>query len=158
MMIPLNSIFLLEYGSKGINSKSDLGSGDTPIISSQGVDNGCYGFFDVKEKYKMHVISVPRTGSIGEAFVQLHPCNIDDNCLVVIPKIKVSLEYLFYVATKIRNEKWRYLYGRQITPARLGKMQVERPNSFVCDVSYDNVFHNSIQAMSELFKSQFNCD
>jgi hypothetical protein len=82
------------------------------------------------------VISVPRTGSIGEAFVQLHPCNIDDNCLVLKPKHKMSIEYLFFIATQIRTQKWRYMYGRQITPYRLGKLQVIADEDFKPDYSY----------------------
>lgn len=81
-MIRLDSLFTIKYGNHKLNAKEDLEEGNTVVISSQGVDNGCYGFFDVTKEHVEPVISVPRTGSIGEAFVQLHPCNIDDNCLV----------------------------------------------------------------------------
>lgn len=150
-MIRLDSLFTIEYGSHYINAKEDLDVGTTIVISSQGVDNGCYGFFDTKKEYLEPVISVPRTGSIGEAFVQLHPCNIDDNCLVLKPKHKMSVEYLFYIASSVRTEKWRYMYGRQITPNRLGRLQVISDDEFRSDYSYNelvnklNLEKNSIE-------------
>ena len=137
--IKLDSIFQIEYGNHEINSKSDLEPGSTLVISSQERDGGCYGFFNVKPRYTKPVISVPRTGSIGEAFVQMYPCDIDDNCLVLIPKNDLPLDYLFYVACIIRDEKWRYMYGRQITPTRIGKVLVKDPKSFVYNISYNKM-------------------
>ena len=97
------------------------------VISSQGVDNGCYGFCDIEIKYKKPVISVPNTGSIGMAFVQEYPCCIDDNCLVLSPKnsIEISIEGMYFVAALIRFDSWRYRYGRQITDKRLGNLEID---------------------------------
>ena len=39
----LNKLFEIEYGQHEYNSKSNLIKGNIPLISSQGVDNGCYG-------------------------------------------------------------------------------------------------------------------
>ena len=138
-MSRLDSFFTIEYGDHTINAKEDLDRGSTIVISSQGVDNGCYGFYDVEAKYQPPVISVPRTGSIAEAFVQLHPCDIDDNCLVLKPKEHLPLEYLFYIAAAIRREKWRYLYGRQVTPYRLGKLEVAPKEYFTPFLSYSKL-------------------
>jgi hypothetical protein len=138
-MSRLDSLFTIKYGDHGINAKNDLDIGQTIVISSQGVDNGCYGFYDIKAKYQPPVISIPRTGSIAEAFVQLHPCDIDDNCLVLKPKETFPLEYLFYIATAIRREKWRYMYGRQITPYRIGKLEVVPKENFTYSLSYSKI-------------------
>jgi hypothetical protein len=106
-------------------------------LSSQGVDNGCYGFFKTPIHYKAPIISVPRTGSIGEAFVQTNDCSVDDNCLVLIPKQIMSLDYLFYICVMIRKTKWRYMYGRQITPTRLETLSVLDPKKFNYSVMLD---------------------
>jgi hypothetical protein len=151
MTVRLDTIFTINYGDHKLSAKDKLDDGNTLVVSSQGVDNGCYGFFDVKMKHTNPVISVPRTGSIGEAFVQLHSCNIDDNCLVLTPKKILTTEYLFYISQIIRLEKWRYMYGRQITPRRLGKTQVISDLDFKVELSF-NKFAKSITPIKKLVK------
>ena len=126
----LSDLFNLEYGQRKYHNKENLSNGKTLLISSQAEDNGCYGFFDIQTKFKPPFISVPSTGSIGEAFVQTSKCCVDDNCLVLIPKEKYSLEYLFYIASMIRHNKWRFMYGRQLTPERIGRIDILNPNQF----------------------------
>lgn len=123
----LSDIFDISYGQREIHSKEHLQPGGTLVISSQGSDNGCYGFYEINVKYTKPVISVPNTGSIGMAFVQEYPCCIDDNCLVLFPKdnIEISIEEMYFVAALIRLESWRYRYGRQITDKRLGKLTID---------------------------------
>ena len=123
----LDQLFDINYGQREIHSKEHLKPGENLVISSQGVDNGCYGFFDIEIKYKKPVISVPNTGSIGMAFVQEYPCCIDDNCLVLSPKdgIEISIEGMYFVAALIRFDSWRYRYGRQITDKRLGNLEID---------------------------------
>lgn len=117
--------FDIVYGQHDYNSKRDLipMKNGVPVISSKGTDQGIYGYFDVKPKYK-HVISVPRTGSIGQAFYQGEECCIDDNCLVMIPKARLTIQEMIYFAMMIRKEAYKYAYGRQITPSRLGNTTI----------------------------------
>lgn len=136
-MTTIKELFNIDYGQGEYHSKEYLDPGDGFLISSQGVDNGCYGFFNVPSEYTPPLITIPSTGSIGEAFVQTNFCSVDDNCLVLEPKHKLSLNYLFYVATKVRIQRWRYMYGRQITPYRIGKMEIEKPEEYKSDVSYE---------------------
>lgn len=120
----IGELFTIDYGQKEYHNKENLKSGKTLLISSQGIDNGCYGFFDEGVRYTRPLVTVPSTGSIGKAFVQLYECCVDDNCLTLIPKKKLSINELYYVAAIIRRESWRFRYGRQITPSRLGKFEV----------------------------------
>ena len=124
-MKTINDLFNIEYGQRDITSKSDLETGNTIIISSQGRDYGCYGFFNVENKYDPPFITVPRTGCIGEAFVQEFPCYVTDDLLILQSKEKMEIEKLYFVAAIIRIEKWRYNYGRKITPKRLGKIVID---------------------------------
>jgi hypothetical protein len=136
-MIKIDDLFDIEYGQHEYNSKGIFKKGETPLISSQGSDNGCYGFFSITPKYKAPIITVPRTGSIGEAFVQNHDCCVDDNCLVLLPKEHMAIEYLYYIAIMIRSQKWRFMYGRQITPERLGKIEVDdKPIEFKSPIDF----------------------
>ena len=136
IMIKLKNIFDIEYGDRNYADKSVLDKGKTLLIASQGVDNGAYGFFDIPKKYNPPIISVPRTGSIGYAFVQLTECNITDDCMVMSPKSEMKIEYLFYVSSMIRLKKWRFNYARKITPERLGEVEVLTPNEFKTKLSF----------------------
>lgn len=139
-MAILSKLFTIEYGDKTYTDKSVLDQGRTLLIASQGVENGCYGFFDIPLAHQTPIITVPRTGSIGYAFVQLSPCAITDDCLILTPKIEMAKEYLFYVASLIRFTKWRYNYGRKITPKRLGSLELVPPAEFKSGLSYDALF------------------
>lgn len=126
MKTTIGELFDVSYGQKEYHNKSLLEGeeGENMIISSKGEDNGVYGFYNVSNGYKAPFITVPSTGTIGQAFVQLTDCSVDDNCLVLTPKKKLSTEHLFQVAYQIRLTKWKYKYGRQITPGRLQDQKI----------------------------------
>ena len=120
-MITFYNFFDIVYGQHEYHSKRDLVSikNGTPLISSKGINQGIYGYFDIKPKYK-HVISVPNTGTVCQAFYQGEPCCIDDNCLVLVPKREISIQEMIYFTMLVRKEQYKYMYGRQVTPDRLG--------------------------------------
>jgi hypothetical protein len=90
------------------------------------MDNGCYGFFDFDDLIRPPFVTVPSTGSIGQAFVQLLPCGVTDDCLILTPNPGTDIEDLFIAAAVLRLERWRFNYGRKATPQRIGHMQVDR--------------------------------
>jgi restriction endonuclease S subunit len=132
----IESVFKIRYGDRAYTDKGILDNGTTPLVASQGVDNGVYGFFDVPIKYHSPMITVPRTGSIGYAFAQLSPCTVTDDCMVLIPKKQMTTEYLFYVATAVRFSRWRFNYARKITPRRLGAIRILPDEAFTPTISY----------------------
>jgi hypothetical protein len=122
----IGKLFDIEYGQKEYESKDFLegSEGDNMLISSKGDDNGVYGFYDIEPYYNPPFITVPRVGTIGQAFVQTKKCCVDNNCMVLIPKKSISIDRLFQVAYQIRLNKWKYRYGRQITPERLAEQEI----------------------------------
>ena len=56
------------------------------MVSSSGSDNGCYGFFDIETLVEAPFVTVPSAGSIGEARVQLFPCGVTDDCLILFDR------------------------------------------------------------------------
>jgi len=126
MKTTIGELFNVEYGQKEYENKGLLegSEGDNIVISSKGEDNGIYGFYNTPNGYDAPIISVPRTGTIGQAFIQLFDCSIDNNCLVLVPIKELSIEKLFQIAFQIRLNKWKYKYGRQITPKRLEEQEI----------------------------------
>lgn len=111
--------FEIRYGQKSLHSKEDLLPGQSLVISSSGMDNGCYGFFDFDEILAAPFVTVPSTGSIAIAHVQEWPCGVTDDCLLLSPREGTPHAMLYVAAAAIRNEKWRFSYGRKATPARI---------------------------------------
>src|SRR3990167_8667197 len=138
MIITIGQLFKIEYGQKEYHNKEWLEGteGKNILISSRGDDSGVFGFFDIANYYKAPVITVPSTGTVGQAFVQNNDCSVDDNCLVLIPQKKLLQEELFQIAFQIRLNKWKYRYGRQITPERLATQEVSLIDS---KIDYSNL-------------------
>lgn len=117
----IGDLFDIEWGQKEYHNKEHLEGqdGQTILISSKGEDNGVYGFFEIPVFYKAPFITVPSTGTIGQAFVQTRDCCVNDDVLILVPKKKMELEALYQITQQIRATKWKYQYGRKITPDRI---------------------------------------
>ncbi len=114
--------FDIEYGQRIYHSKRFLNKliGSTPLISSKGINNGIYGYFNIIPVFN-NVITVPSTGSFGAAFFQNFPCCVDDNCLVLTPNKNLNeIEMLFFTLL-IRQNKYRFVYGRQNNAIKIGE-------------------------------------
>ena len=136
----ISDLFKVEYGQRDYTSKFFLDdkTGKIPLISSGKNDHGFYGTFDIKPAYK-NVISVARTGSVGWAFYHNYDFCIDDNCLVLTPKNKMSDQQMIYISMLINKDKYRYMYGRQVTPARIENIELPNIPNFVNKIEIPNV-------------------
>lgn len=128
----LKDLFQIEYGQREYHSKAFLEDehGSIALISSGANNNGFFGRFNIKPKYK-NVVSIASTGSVGWAFYHGYDCCIDDNCLVLLPKNKLSEEKMLYLTLLINKDRYRYMYGRQVTPKRVGDIELPDFPSFV---------------------------
>lgn len=126
MITTIGQLFKIEYGQKEYHNKEWLEGteGKNILISSKGDDNGIFGFFDIDNNYQAPFVTVPSTGTVGQAFIQEQDCSVDDNCLVLMPIKKLTKEELFQIAFQVRLNKWKYRYGRQITPERLATQKI----------------------------------
>lgn len=140
MITTIDKIFHINWGQKEYHSKENLDAGKNILIASGGQDNGLYGFFDIPVKYKAPFITVPSTGTIGQAFVQEYDCCVNDDVLILNPKEKMSLEELFQVVYQIRKLKWKFNYGRKIIPDRLKKEKVRIETSKISYDEYQQTF------------------
>ena len=113
--------FDIFYGQKELHAKDWLLPGSSIVISSSRFDNGVYGLFDFENLLKPPFVSVPANGSIAYAHVQEWPCGVADDCLILVPKVGVSHAMLYVAAAAIRNERWRFSYGRKATPDRISE-------------------------------------
>jgi predicted RNA methylase len=115
----IGAYFWISYGQKALHNKTGLAPGTSLVISATSQDNGAYGFFDFEPLLRPPFVTVPSTGSYGEARVQERPCGVADDCLILTPKKDTPREYLYIAAAVIRSERWRFNYGMKVTPARI---------------------------------------
>ena len=136
----ISDLFRIEYGQRIYHSKGFLDSkaGKVPLISSGKNEHGWYGVFDIDPIYQ-NVISVANTGSVGWAFYHNYSCCIDDNCLVLIPKIKISDQQMVFISMLISKDRYRYMYGRQVTPARIEKIELPDIPDFINEKEFPRV-------------------
>ena len=119
----IGSAFDIYYGMKELHSRDGMADGKTLIISPTESYNGTDGWLDFDTVMEPGFVTAAQTGSIGEAFVQLEPCAVNDDCLVLLPKSSehASIARLVIVAAVIHSEKWRFNYGRKLTPNRIAR-------------------------------------
>lgn len=122
----IGSAFNIYYGLKELHSREGFTSGDTLIISPTESYNGCYGWLDFPAVAKPPFVTVAQTGSIGEAFPQFEPCAVNDDCLVLLPKKRMSEARLVIAAACLQTERWRFSYGRKLTPSRIADFQLPK--------------------------------
>jgi hypothetical protein len=130
----VGTYFDILYGLKSLHNKEALLPGDSLVISSSGLDNGCYGFFDFDGILEPPFVTVPSTGSIGIAHVQEWPCGVTDDCLVLLPKPGVPHSLLYVAAAVIRSERWRFSYGRKATPSRIADFPIPHTDALLARV------------------------
>ena len=134
----IGGAFDVYYGMKELHSREGIGPGKTLIISPTEEYNGTYGWLDFPVVLEPSFVTVAQTGSIGEAFVQMEPCAVNDDCLVLLPKGNdtADLVTLVLTAATLHAEKWRFNYGRKLTPARIANFvlpQSETLDEWVAD-------------------------
>ena len=122
--------------------------GQALVISSSGMDNGCYGFFDFPSLFQPPFVTVPSTGSIGEAAVQTYPCGVADDCLILVPKDGTAPELLYIAAATLRHEAWRFDYGRKMTPKRIAEFVLPTDGALLEWVERENAKAEDIEGMA----------
>ncbi len=123
----IGEYFDIFYGQKELHSRDGIPPGENLIISPTEQYNGTYGWLSFKTLIEPPFVTVAQTGSIGEAFVQTEPCGVNDDCLILLPKKGKALSdaMLFMAAAVIRLEKWRFSYGRKLTPSRIAEYRFD---------------------------------
>ena len=117
----IGAIFDIFYGMKELHSRDGIAEGKTLVISPTESFNGTDGWLEFGTVVEPGFVTVAQTGSIGEAFVQLEPCAVNDDCLLLLPKAhrQESLSRLLIATAILTAERWRFHYGRKLTPERI---------------------------------------
>jgi hypothetical protein len=119
---------LFELGRGDFHALDRLEEGKYPTVSRVAEDNGIVGYFKKPADaliYPKGTITVATT--TGDAFVQLDDFICTDNIVILKPKVELTQEDLFFIASMITREKWRVSYGRQCYKTIFAKTNINLP-------------------------------
>lgn len=96
-------------------TKEDQTDGQTPYVGAIDSNNGLSNRIGQKAIHDGGTISLSYNGSVGEAFYQPEPFWATDDVNVLYPKTGTRLNQWtgLFVCTILRQEKYRYSYGRK---------------------------------------------
>jgi len=117
----ITEIFTLKRGD--FHALDKLGVGEFPTVSRITENNGIVGYYEKPDDAKVYLeglITVSTT--TGDAFVQLHDFIATDNVVILKPKNDFRKTTLFFIASMINREKWRWSYGRQCYKTKLSEL------------------------------------
>lgn len=118
-------------------TKSEMETGDTPFISSSEFFNGLTNRINKSAIFPKNTITVNYDGSVGESFYQPFDFWALDSCNVLIPKIKFNVKIGLFISTIIRNEKYRFNYGRKWTSTIMKKSPIFLPINKEGQINFD---------------------
>lgn len=119
-------LFTIERG-KGPRIKDLNGQGNTPFITSIDGNNGLNNVTTMNPCHQGNVIGVNRNGSVAEAFYQpVSFCSTED-VHIFTPKFELNPYRAMFLCTLIKQEKYRFGYGRKWGIERMKKTEIRLP-------------------------------
>jgi hypothetical protein len=107
-------------------TKAQMVPGDIPFIGSIDNNNGVSGY-GCEANHSVNTITVNYNGSVGEAFYQSEPYWACDDVNVLYPKFIVNQFIAMFIIAVIRNEQYRFNYGRKWHIERMLASRIKLP-------------------------------
>lgn len=127
-LFKLNDLFMIKKGKR--LTRFEMNDGKTPYLGASSLNNGVTGFIDEPPIHKGGTISINYDGSVGEAFYQNNPFYASDAVNVLYPKnFKLTPFVGLFLCAIIRQEKYRFNYGRKWHLKRMEKTLIEVPTT-----------------------------
>lgn len=124
----LSELFYLRKGKR--LTKAKMVSGFTPFIGAIDNNNGVTSFVAQEALHDGNTISVNYNGNgVAEAFYQPVPYRCSDDVNVLYPNFTLTPLVAMFLATVIRQEKYRFNYGRKWHLERMAQSQIRLPTT-----------------------------
>lgn len=121
----LSDLFNIAKGKR--LTKANMTQGDIPFIGSIDNNNGLSSFVGQMPIHEGNTITVNYNGSVAEAFYQPKPFWASDDVNVLYPKFSMNSAIALFIITVIRQEKYRFNYGRKWHLERMEHSQIKLP-------------------------------
>jgi hypothetical protein len=110
-------------------TKAAMKMGDTPFVGAIDANNGQRERVSAKPNHDGNTITVNYNGSVAEAFYQPKPFCASDDVSVLYPKFALNKYIAMFLCALIRQEKFRYNYGRKWHLERMNETVVRLPTT-----------------------------
>jgi hypothetical protein len=124
---PFKISYLFEVKKGRRLTKANQSPGKIPYIGAISENNGVSTYIGQKAIHAGGTISVSYNGSVAEAFYQPEPFWATDDVNVLYPKFNLTPAAALFVATLIRQEKYRFNYGRKWHLERMRESCIRLP-------------------------------
>lgn len=121
----LQSLFDIKKGQR--LTKANMVVGSTPFIGAIESGNGCRQYVSAAPNHAAGTITVSYNGSVGEAFYQPVAYWASDDINVLYPKFEMNPLTALFICTLIRQEKFRFNYGRKWHLGRMNESTIKLP-------------------------------
>lgn len=121
----LQQLFEIKKGKR--LTKANMTAGTTPYIGSTDSHNGVTATIGQDPIHEGNTLSVAYNGSVAETFYQPIPFWATDDVNVLYPKFKMTPSIALFISTVIRQEKYRYNYGRKWHLERMRETLIRLP-------------------------------
>lgn len=145
----LSNMFGLRKGKR--LTKANMTAGNIPFIGSTDSKNGITAMIGQAPIHKGNTISVSYNGSVAEAFYQPTPFWATDDVNVLYPNFDMTPAIALFLCTVIRQEKYRFNYGRKWHLERMEQSVIKLPTNQAGQPDWD-FMENYVKTM--LFSSQ----
>lgn len=120
-------IDLFEIKRGSISSLGDIDSGDTPIVSASGDNEGISYYGDVLAPYNNNITISMNGVNTGFTVYHGYSFNINVDCCVLIQKFDLNVYIAIFITTIIGMLKCKYSYGRKMTGGRIATEIIKLP-------------------------------
>jgi hypothetical protein len=121
----LNELFYIKKGKR--LTEANMIKGKTPFIGAIDNNNGYRQFIGQQPIHEGNTITVNYNGSVAEAFYQPKPFWASDDVNVLYPKFKMNQYNALFIVTLIKQEKYRFNYGRKWHLGRMNTSEIKLP-------------------------------
>lgn len=106
----------------------DLSGGKVPYVTTTELNNGVSVLCKEKPNFAKGQLSVSLDGTCGTTFYQFEDFIAGEKTAVLkLNEGKTNIPLLFYIASMIKVQSWRYHYGRKLSMERLKDFEIPLP-------------------------------
>lgn len=122
----LDHLFTIKKGKRLTSEEQEDGSNN--YIGAIDSNNGVANHIAQPPIHPANTISVSYNGSVGEAFYQSEPYWATDDVNALYPRYPGFNSFIgLFIATVIRQEKYKFSYGRKWTLENMNKAKINLP-------------------------------
>lgn len=130
-----DDVFIIKKGKR--LTKEDFIGGTTPFIGAIDSNNGYRDFIGQPPNHQENTITVNYNGSVGEAFYQPSAFWASDDVNVLYPKFRFNKYIAMFIIPLIKNEKYRFNYGRKWESDRMRESIIKLPVNQFGEIDID---------------------